>query len=58
MRQSPHVGTLLAFSTVCTGVMVSLPQDTWVRLHGWTVLGLPIYFCFRFRHSVLREAGR
>jgi APA family basic amino acid/polyamine antiporter len=43
---------------VCTGMMVSLPPDTWVRLAGWTVLGFLIYFFYGFRHSELRKAGR
>jgi APA family basic amino acid/polyamine antiporter len=43
---------------VCTGMMASLPADTWVRLFGWTVLGLLIYFAYGFRHSELRKAGR
>jgi hypothetical protein len=28
---------------VCTGMMLSLPQDTWVRLLGWTILGFAVY---------------
>ncbi len=43
---------------VCTGMMVSLPPDTWVRLAGWTVLGFLIYFFYGFRHSELRKTGR
>jgi APA family basic amino acid/polyamine antiporter len=43
---------------VCTGMMVSLPPDTWVRLAGWTVLGFLIYFFYGFRNSELRKAGR
>jgi len=42
---------------VCTGMMVSLPPDTWVRLAGWTVLGFLIYFFYGFRHSELRKSG-
>ena len=42
---------------VCTGMMVSLPQDTWVRLAGWTVIGFLIYFFYGFRHSELRKSG-
>ena len=42
---------------VCTGMMVSLPPDTWVRLAGWTLLGFLIYFFYGFRHSELRKSG-
>jgi basic amino acid/polyamine antiporter, APA family len=85
------IGTLLAFTTVCIGVLVlrytrpelarpfrvpapwlvcvggallcsammlSLPQDTWLRLGAWTVLGFLIYVFYGFRHSALRKSGR
>ena len=48
----------IAGALVCTGMMVSLPPDTWVRLAGWTVIGFLIYFFYGFRHSELRKAGR
>jgi APA family basic amino acid/polyamine antiporter len=48
----------IAGALVCTGMMVSLPHDTWVRLAGWTVLGLLIYFLYGFKHSELRKTGR
>jgi APA family basic amino acid/polyamine antiporter len=48
----------IAGALVCTGMMVSLPHDTWVRLAGWTVLGFLIYFVYGFRHSQLRKSGR
>jgi APA family basic amino acid/polyamine antiporter len=47
-----------AGALVCTGMMVSLPHDTWVRLGGWTVLGFLIYFFYGIRHSELRKLGR
>ena len=47
-----------AGALVCAGMMASLPPDTWVRLLGWTVIGLAIYFLYGFRHSELRKAGR
>jgi len=47
----------IAGALVCTGMMVSLPQDTWVRLGGWTFLGFLIYFFYGFRHSALRKTG-
>jgi APA family basic amino acid/polyamine antiporter len=43
---------------VCTGMMISLPHDTWVRLFGWTALGFLIYFFYGYRHSELRRIGR
>jgi basic amino acid/polyamine antiporter, APA family len=85
------IGTLLAFTTVCIGVLVlrytrpdlkrpfrvpapwivciggalicsammaALPQDTWLRLLVWTVIGFLIYFLYGFRHSALRKANR
>jgi len=43
---------------VCTGMMLSLPHDTWIRLFGWTVIGFLVYFFYGFRHSELRKTGR
>jgi len=43
---------------VCTGMMLSLPHDTWVRLAGWTLLGVLIYAFYGYRHSALRRSGR
>jgi len=45
-------------AVVCSAMMLSLPQDTWVRLAGWTAIGLLIYVFYGFRHSALRKAGR
>jgi APA family basic amino acid/polyamine antiporter len=39
-------------------MMVSLPHDTWVRLAGWTAIGVLIYVFYGFRHSELRKGGR
>jgi len=47
----------IAGAVVCTGMMVSLPHDTWVRLAGWTAIGFLIYALYGFRHSELRKAG-
>jgi APA family basic amino acid/polyamine antiporter len=85
------IGTLLAFTTVCIGVlvlrytrpdlkrpfrvpapwfvctggaliclvlMVALPTDTWVRLIGWTAIGVLIYVFYGYKHSALRKVGR
>jgi len=48
----------IAGAVVCTGMMVSLPHDTWVRLAGWTAIGVLIYVFYGFRHSELRKGGR
>lgn len=34
-------------------LMYGLPSDTWVRLGGWLVLGLLIYFFYGRHHSIL-----
>ena len=47
----------IAGALVCTGMMLSLPHDTWVRLAGWTAVGMLIYAFYGFRHSELRKSG-
>jgi amino acid transporter len=37
-------------------LMLFLPPETWIRLVGWLVIGLVLYFTFGYRHSVLRRA--
>ena len=82
------IGTLLAFVTVCIGVLVlrytrpdfkrpfktplpwftcsagaavcgymmySLPNDTWMRLLIWTLVGMVVYFFYGMKHSKLRQ---
>jgi APA family basic amino acid/polyamine antiporter len=40
-------------------MMLFLPLETWVRLGGWLLAGLVIYFGYGFRHTVLaREQWR
>ena len=40
---------------VCLSQMIALPRDTWIRLFGWMVIGLLIYFCYSRHHSALRS---
>jgi APA family basic amino acid/polyamine antiporter len=39
------------------GVMASLPRDTWIRLIGWMVIGIVIYFLYGRKKSKLRKSG-
>jgi len=48
----------IAGALICTGMMVSLPPDTWLRLLVWTAVGFAIYAFYGFRHSELRRSGR
>jgi APA family basic amino acid/polyamine antiporter len=43
---------------LCTGMMASLPHDTWLRLLVWTLIGFLIYVFYGYRHSELRKSGR
>jgi len=38
---------------VNVAMMMFLPLETWLRLIGWLVLGMIIYFCYGRYHSVL-----
>ncbi|MDR1594975.1 MAG: amino acid permease [Prevotellaceae bacterium] len=40
---------------VCLLQMVALPWSTWLRLIGWTVIGLAIYFLYGIRKSNLNK---
>jgi len=33
--------------------MMFLPVETWLRLVGWLVIGLLVYFGYGYRHSAL-----
>jgi len=39
----------------CTGLMLTLPGDTWIRLVVWLLIGFVIYFTYSRRHSVLQR---
>jgi basic amino acid/polyamine antiporter, APA family len=43
---------------VCSGQMLGLPADTWIRLFVWMAIGLIIYFSYSRRHSVLQSAEK
>lgn len=40
---------------VCVMQMAALPWNTWLRLIGWTALGLILYFTYGIRHSKQRS---
>jgi APA family basic amino acid/polyamine antiporter len=42
-------------AAVCLLQMVALPWSTWLRLIGWTVVGLTIYFLYGIRKSKLNR---
>ena len=39
----------------CGGLMLTLPEDTWIRLIVWLLIGFLIYFGYSRRHSVLQR---
>ena len=41
-------------AVVCLLQMFALPGNTWIRLFGWLVIGLVIYFTYGCRHSKLQ----
>lgn len=46
----------IAGALVCIAQMAALPIDTWLRLLGWLVLGLVIYFSYGRWHSKQRSS--
>jgi APA family basic amino acid/polyamine antiporter len=46
--------TPLAGILACLALLAGLGSYTWLRLGGWLVIGLVIYFLFGRRHSRLR----
>lgn len=51
---SPYVP--VAGILVCLGLMMGLPLDTWLRLLGWLVVGITIYFGYGIKNSRLRNS--
>src|SRR6185436_16425810 len=49
----PVAGILL-----CLMLMMSLPVGNWLRLFGWMILGLIIYFTYSRHHSILGKELR
>jgi basic amino acid/polyamine antiporter, APA family len=45
----------IAGAIICLGQMFFLPWATWIRLLGWLVLGMLIYFGYGYRHSRLNR---
>lgn len=41
----------------CLFVMASLPEDTWLRLIVWLMIGFALYFFYGIKHSKLRVPG-
>jgi APA family basic amino acid/polyamine antiporter len=42
-------------AAICIVQMMALPWSTWLRLIGWTTLGLILYFTYGIRHSKLHK---
>jgi APA family basic amino acid/polyamine antiporter len=49
----PALGIIL-----CVALMLSLPSENWLRLVGWLVVGMCIYFSYGYFHSRLRHTPR
>ena len=47
-----------AGALVCLGLMLSMPEGSWVRLFIWLGLGLAVYFLYAWRAGRLGENGR
>lgn len=45
-------------AVICLAQMFALPLDTWIRLIGWMVLGLIIYFTYGAKHSKARQRNQ
>jgi APA family basic amino acid/polyamine antiporter len=42
----------------CAGLMLTLPEDTWLRLLVWLLIGFVIYFGYGRKHSTLQKELR
>ncbi len=50
--QTPFVWVVAPLGIIMCGAMMSwLPLDTWLRLVGWTIIGLVIFFLYGMRHA-------
>ncbi len=45
-------------AVICLAQMFALPLDTWIRLIGWMVLGMIIYFTYGVKHSKARQRNQ
>jgi APA family basic amino acid/polyamine antiporter len=43
---------------VCGAQMIGLPEDTWIRLIVWLIIGQVIYFAYSRRHSIINAAAK
>ncbi len=49
--------TCIAGALVCGAMMLSLGASNWLRLAGWTAIGLLIYVFYGYQHSCVRRAA-
>jgi APA family basic amino acid/polyamine antiporter len=49
---TPILGAL-----ACLGLVFGLERSNWLRLVVWLALGLVVYFCYGYRHSVQRRSA-
>jgi APA family basic amino acid/polyamine antiporter len=40
---------------ICLVLMFSLPEENWLRLFGWLLIGLCIYFFYGRKHSIMHK---
>jgi APA family basic amino acid/polyamine antiporter len=57
--KTPFVPFIPLFgAAVCLLQMVALPLSTWIRLIGWTIFGMIIYFLYGIRKSHLNKRDK